>query len=92
MHFGILCSTLSQFDTVNSVKPESGHHTCHSTEIDLKKIVKQLQEASIFEYQPSLSHRAFPKLRSNTIKEVSREREKLMKWMHTRIQELILYK
>ena len=77
---GRLCSTLSQYDTVNSVKPESGHHTCHSTEIDLKKIVKQLQEASIFEYQPSRSHRAFPKLRSNMIKKVSRE--KLMKWMH----------
>ena len=64
---GRLCSTLSQYDTVNSVKPESGGHTCHSTDIDLKKIIKQLTEASIFEYQPSRSHRAFPKLRYNMI-------------------------
>ena len=49
---GRLCSTLSQYDTVNSVKPESGRHTCHSTDIDLKNIIKQLTEASVFEYQP----------------------------------------
>ena len=37
---GRLCSTISQYNTDNCVKPESSHHTYHSTEIDLKNIVE----------------------------------------------------
>ena len=44
---GRVKSTMHQFDLVNNVAQESGHHTSHSTDVDLKKIVKQLRLVSV---------------------------------------------
>ena len=54
---GRIYSTLLQHDTVNAVKQESGHHTCHFTEVDLKKMVKQLQDSLVFSIVPGRSHK-----------------------------------
>ena len=44
---GRVKSTMHQFDLVINVAQESRHHTSHSTDVDLKKIVKQLRLVSL---------------------------------------------
>ena len=46
---GRVRSTLQQYDMVNIVKQESGHYTCHSTEVDLRK-------PYVFDHQPGRIH------------------------------------
>ena len=82
-------STLEQYNTVNSVKQESGHHTAHSTTCDRDQLLKQLQEASIFDHRPGRIHHNFPKFTANLVKKVSKEN--LLLWMHDRMQKLIVY-
>ena len=92
LHVERLCieqSTLLQFDTVNNVKKESGHHTSHTTDIDMGKLLKQLQQSSVFESKAGRTHHSFPKLSTNLVKKVSKE--KLLQWMHERMQKLLLY-
>jgi len=86
---GRVKSTMHQFDLVNNVAQESGHHTSHSTDVDLKKIVKQLQDSSVFAHQPGRFHRTFPKLKANITNKLSKE--ELHQWMHDHMQQLILY-
>ena len=67
---GRVQSTLLQFDTVNNVKKESGHHTSHTTDIDMGKL---LQQSSVFESKAGRTHRSFPKLSTNLVKSVQGE-------------------
>ena len=84
---GRLQSTLHQYDSVNNIKQESGSHTCHSTNVDLSKLLKQLNQSSVFDFKSGRVHR--PKFTTNLVKKVSKE--KLLQWMHDRMQKLLLY-
>ena len=75
--------------TVNNIKQESGSHTCHSTNVDLSKLLKQLNQSSVFDFKSGRVHRTYPKFTTNLVKKISKE--KLIQWMHDRMQKLLLY-
>ena len=52
---GRVTSALLQFDTVNNVASESGHHTSHSTNVDTSKILKQ---SMVFDTKAGRRHRS----------------------------------
>ena len=72
---GRVKSTLQQYDSVNEVKQESGHHTSHSTDVDLGKVLKQLQDSCVFAHQSGRIHRTFPKLTHNLTNKLSCKRK-----------------
>ena len=86
---GSVQTILLQFDAVNKIKEESGRHTSHSTDIDMKNLLKQLQQSSVFACKPGRAHRSFPKFTTNLMKKMSKE--KLLHWMHEQMQKLLMY-
>ena len=86
---GRLQSIVLQYDSTNNVRPESGSHACHPTATDLKRILDQLLQASVFDIKPARTHLTFPKLKTNIISKVSKR--KLLSWMHEHMQNLLLY-
>ena len=86
---GRVKATLENFDSVNGIQQESGHHTSHSTEVDLNKILKQLQDVAVFTHKPGRIHRSFPKLVANVTNKLSRD--KLLEWMHDNMEKHLLY-
>ena len=86
---GRMMETLEQFDKVNGVPKVSGRHTQHSTERDLKKVLKQLCEADVFGEKQGRCHNSFKKFTKNLVNKVSCE--ELKKWMNDRICKLKVY-
>ena len=58
---GRMANILSQFDEDNSVSEVSSSHTTRSSEVDFKKMLKQLHESKVFDTQPGRFHNNFPK-------------------------------
>ena len=86
---GRLKSILCQYDSVNRVPQVSGSHTKHSVTADMQRLLTQLMESDVFQKKPDRFHKSFPNFASNFIKQVSRE--KLLQWMHDRMNKLIMY-
>ena len=86
---GRIQSTLRQYDAVNDIQEESGSHTRHSTDVDMSTVLKQLKKSLVFDHKPGRIHRSYPKFTSNLVKKASRE--KLLLWMHDRMQKLLVY-
>ncbi len=82
-------SILDNFDTINGIATLSGHHTVRSSGADFDKLIKQLQESSVFCTKPGRRHTNFPKHQSNILRKLSRK--KLLKWFRKRWGQLMLY-
>ena len=88
---GVTVSILDNFDRVNNVPRQSGHHSKRSAKADLEKIVQQLSETSqVFKEQIGRSHFNFRSFRNNLIRRVPLS--DLKQWMSQQYQKLIVYK
>ena len=76
---GTITKTLTNFDAVNNVPDESGHHSKRSSEKDLHKIVNQLVKSRVFDIIPGRRHKSFPHLQMNYITSLSKKH--LKEWM-----------
>ena len=68
---GVTVSILDNFDRVNNVPRQSGHHSKQSAKADLEKIVQQLSETSqVFKEQIGRSHFNYRSFHNNQIRKV----------------------
>ena len=56
---GEMMEVTDKFDTVNSIPQASGRHSRRSIDIDMEKVVAQLQDAEVFSNIPKRKHRSF---------------------------------
>ncbi len=81
---------LKNFDKDNGVPKQSGHHTKHSSKVDVGKMVKQLRQTSdVFTQKPGRCHRNYPKFTSNKIRTI--DLPELNKWMTNQLTKRIDY-
>ena len=85
---GVTVSILDNFDRVNNVPRQSGHHSKQSAKASLEKIVQQLSETSqVFKEQIGRLHFNFRSFRNNLIRKVSLS--DLKQWMSLQYQSLL---
>ena len=74
-----------KFDTVNSIPQASGRHSRRSIDIDMEKVVAQLQDAEVFSNIPKRKHQAFPKFQANPSRAVTAKA--LKTWMKEQVKK-----
>jgi L1 cell adhesion molecule like protein len=63
-------SVLKNFDEVNRVPTQSGHHTRRSSQADIAKIASQLVTSQVFKEHTGRVHNAYPTFKQNFMQEV----------------------
>ena len=83
-------SILNEFDKINNIKPQSGHHTARASDVDISKLLKQLQsESKVFVEIAGGHHQNYPDFESNVIKKL--KKSDLLQWFQDRYKRLITY-
>ena len=86
---GEMMEVTDKFDTVNSIPRASGRHSRRSIDIDMEKVVAQLQDAEVFSNIPKRKHQAFPKFQANPSRGVTAKQVKCFTCKHPPTLELI---
>lgn len=83
-------SILDEFDKLNNIKPQSGHHTARASDADISKLLKQLHtESKVFVEIAGRHHRNYPDFESNVMKKL--KKSDLLQWFQDRYERLITY-
>ena len=86
---GEMMEVTDKFDTVNSIPQASGRHSRRSIDIDMEKVVAQLQDAEVFSNIPKRKHQAFPKFQANPSRGVTAKA--LKTWMKEQVKKYKMF-
>lgn len=86
---GELMKVSQQFDAVNNLKEESGRHPRRTAQLDLEKMLTQLQTDNVFGYVRGRKHSQFKSIQVNMTKKLSRSA--FSKWMKEQIKKYEMF-
>lgn len=85
---GTLSAATENFNLQHNLPAASGSHSQKSSEKDLKKVVKLLQQQKVFQNTRGRKHKSFKKLKTNLIRVI--KEDKLKEWMMERFATMIV--
>ena len=83
-------STLDEFDKLNNIKPQSGHHMARAPDADISKLLKQLHtELKVYVEIAERRHRNYPNFESKVIKKL--KKSDFFQWFQDQYKRVITY-
>ena len=86
---GEIMKITTQFDKVNSIPEVSGRHSRRSAELDMEKVMSQLQTAKVFDSIPRRKHSTFPKFQANASGRITWK--DLEQWMKKQVHKYKIF-